>query len=223
MLRIVKPSTITDAGQLERFRGLLTDGERSRIDRFVFAHDRHVRLVARASLRLCLAEHTGAGAAEFQFRENAYGKPFVELPEQYRHVCFNVSHTKDCVAILICDHRTVGVDVEEIRPMSDLHSIAQRFFAQRETEALAALSGQSATERFFQYWTLKESYIKGRGMGLSLPLDQFWFDVEAGPNPPRIHFLDGIDDDPNRWIFHQQRLDAGHWLATAIENPQGAK
>ena len=212
MLRIVSPGLVTDPSVLALYRSLLTPDEQARVDRFVYREERHVRLVARASLRLLLAEFTGVPAPDFRFRYNDYGKPFVQDPPEYVGVRFNVSHTKDLIAVYISADHEVGVDVESVRPMSDLCSIAERFFAPPEVDDLRTRENESATQRFFQYWTLKESYIKACGMGLSLPLDQFWFELG---DEPSIHFLPGIEDDPARWGFTQQRLDSGHYVATA--------
>jgi len=219
MLRLVNPGLVIDPTILAHYRSLLTQEEQARIDRFVFPEDRHVRLVARASLRLFLAEFTGVPGQDFRFRYNDYGKPFVQDPLKHAGVHFNVSHTKDLIVVYISAQHEVGVDVESIRPMSDLFSIAERFFAPAEVADLRTLSFEAATQRFFQYWTLKESYIKARGMGLSLPLDQFWFELGDDPS---IHFLPGIVDDSERWCFSQQRLDSGHFVATASCSSQEA-
>jgi phosphopantetheine--protein transferase-like protein len=61
--------------------------------------------------------------------------------------------------------------VEEIKPI-DL-KIARRFFTKREHAHLLEWPEALRTERFFELWTMKESYIKLKGAGLSLPLSSF--------------------------------------------------
>ena len=65
-------------------------------------------------------------------------------------------------------------------------------------------------------WTLKESYIKARGMGLSLPLDTFSFDlVDAGTVAFRCD--DAVDAAAARWSFCQWRTEAGHLVSLCAE------
>lgn len=214
-MRLVKPDEVTDPEVLERFRQSLSEDERGRIARFVFEKDRHVRLVARGSLRQALSEYTGGlPAGEFRFGYNQYGKPFIEHPAHCTGVRFNLSHCDGLIAIVIDQGIDVGVDVEVIRPMPDLLRVARRFFAPPEVANLRQTPEPARLERFFQYWTLKESYIKARGAGLTLGLDQFWFELD---DAIRIRFAEGFDDDPAGWAFTQQRVDATHWLATSAE------
>ena len=111
---------------------------------------------------------------------------------------FNISHTNGLVALAVARGHRVGLDVEAVtRPV--LEDIPER---QRS--------------RFFDYWTLKEAYIKARGMGLALPLDQFAFALAPG-SPPAIRFAAGFDDDPTRWQFWQAWPTPTHRLSLAIE------
>jgi hypothetical protein len=73
------------------------------------------------------------------------------------------------------------------------------------------------TMRFWELWTLKESYIKARGMGLWIPLDEFAFDLDE-PRRIAIEFAPGFDDRPSRWQFRQMRLTAHHLLALCVES-----
>lgn len=69
-----------------------------------------------------------------------------------------------------------GVDVEDLkRSTNTAYEDICRYFSTREIEDLLELPEKQKKQRFFDYWTLKESYIKARGMGLSIPLDKFSF------------------------------------------------
>jgi len=91
------------------------------------------------------------------------------------------------VACLIAPSQESGIDVENVERPGETIEVADRYFSCFESAALRALPVEAQHRRFFEYWTLKEAYIKARGLGLSLPLEQFSFHIEAD-RPVRISF-----------------------------------
>ena len=85
-----------------------------------------------------------------------------------------------------------------------------------EVNDLKALPDDEQARAFFDYWTLKEAYIKARGFGLALPLADFAFTL-APPAPPQIAFEPALEDDPDTWQFAQDWPTPVHRLA-----PRGA-
>jgi 4'-phosphopantetheinyl transferase len=107
----------------------------------------------------------------------------------------------------------VGVDVEHIRPDFTGEEIWERFFSQREREALRALPEADRPLAFFQCWTRKEAYIKGAGPGLSIPLHSF--DVTLGPGVPAQLLATRPDgDEAARWVM--EALEPGEEYAGAV-------
>ena len=94
-------------------------------------------------------------------------KPFLH---SHPGIHFNISHSGAWVVIAFANTE-VGVDVEQIRKVN--LNIARRFFSQAETEQLFSYSDSARTEYFFDLWTLKESYLKAVGTGLTKPLKSF--------------------------------------------------
>ena len=68
---------------------------------------------------------------------------------------------------------------------------------------------------FFDYWTLKEAYIKARGFGLALPLGDFAFKLQP-PATPTIAFEPSLDDDASTWQFMQEWPTPQHRLGLAV-------
>jgi 4'-phosphopantetheinyl transferase len=204
---------VRDPAVLARCRALMTPDEHARHDRFVFEKDRHQFLVTRGMIRTLVARYLGIAPAECVFETNHYGRPSLCGPAAAA-LGFNISHTKELIACALARVAEIGVDVEHAGRAVGL-ALARRFFAPSEANALAALPEAARSERFFDYWTLKEAYIKARGMGFSLPLDGFSIRLDAG-GPPRIEFAAAVDDDPASWQFAQFRPTPAHRLALAV-------
>jgi 4'-phosphopantetheinyl transferase len=106
---------------------------------------------------------------------------------------FNVSHSGGLFVCAVSSDLTIGVDVEQIRPIEDMTAIASHYFSPAEQSHLASLAKADRTHAFYECWTRKEAVIKATGEGVSRLLDSF--EVAFGPGAaPR---LIRIDDDPS--------------------------
>lgn len=209
-----RPDAIEDPELLAAYERLMTDAERARQRRYLLARSRHEHLVTRALLRTTLSRYAGRDPTAWRFVENRYGRPEL-APGSECGLRFNVSHTDGLIACAVTRGREVGVDVEALDRRGQTVEVAERFFAPREVAALRALPAAEQRERFFTYWTLKEAYIKARGMGLAIPLARFWFDVGA-PERIGIAFDPRLEDDPAEWQFELHRPSARHRLAVGV-------
>jgi len=159
---------------LEEYEHLLSADERERRSRFLFPRDRHRFLVTRALVRTVLSGYADVAPADWTFSVNPYGRPEIAP----RHpgaelLSFSVSHTPSLVVLGVGHGRALGVDTEYVQGRQAPLGVAERFFAPTEVAALRALPEADQPRRFFEYWTLKEAYVKARSMGLSLPLREF--------------------------------------------------
>jgi 4'-phosphopantetheinyl transferase len=211
---ITEPEQIEEPRLLEAYLGLLNPEEREKQRRFHFERHRRQYLVSHALVRLTLSRYAPVRPEAWSFVTNAYGCPEVAGQGSPR-LRFNLSHTDGMAVVAVALNMEVGVDVEDAQRQGETVGLAGRFFAPTEARALQALPGERQRERFFEYWTLKEAYIKARGMGLSLPLEQFAFELEPGQQP-RISFDPRLRDDPETWQFFQHRPSARHQAALAV-------
>lgn len=171
------------------YRQWMSADERARCDRYVFVQGRNEYTLTRALTRSVLSQMTGCLPNELVFAPGPHGKPRLVQPAGHLH--FNVSNTRGLLMLLVMRDCEVGVDVENVTRHLAMADVAHRFFAPQEAAAMLALPPSQQPERFFTLWTLKEAYAKARGVGLSLPLDDFSFvfgslgSLALAPNPQR--------------------------------------
>lgn len=106
----------------------------------------------------------------FSMKKN--GKPYVaDCPA----VHFNLTHCKGLAVCLISPF-SCGVDAEPKRPLRE--QVVKRVCAQSERTALAAAEDKDLL--FTRLWTLKESYVKAIGVGISYPMKEIAFHLQGG-------------------------------------------
>lgn len=208
----------TDAAALanvDAYRALMTPEEHARMQRLYFEKDQLAFLLTRALVRTTLSRYASIAPEDWRFITNDHGRPeILERPSGGPDLRFNISHTTGLIACAVTVGREVGVDVEHVgRKLT--HDIAGRHFAPREVHDLRSLPAADQPRVFFDYWTLKESYIKARGFGLALPLGDFAFVLDP-PHPPAITFEPALDDDPSTWQFVQDWPTPEHRMAVAV-------
>jgi 4'-phosphopantetheinyl transferase len=216
----VDPEGITDPALLDAYHDLLSADERERQQRFRFARDRHRHVVTRALVRTLLSRYAAVDPRAWVFRTNRHGRPEIARPRGVPALRFNVSHTSGMIVCGLALGRDVGVDVEDTTRRSSTIAIADRYFSPAEVADLRAVPPARQRAAFWEYWTLKESYIKARGMGLALPLGRFSFHL-GDPGAIRISFDPRLPDDPASWQFRVFRPNARHVVAVAFRRQAG--
>lgn len=211
----VRPDEARDPALLARYRALLSEEEAQRGNRFHFERDQHRHLVTRALVRSSLSRYAPVAPRDWTFRENKYGRPEIAGPADPA-LHFNVSHTDGLIVCAVGLAPGLGVDVENVGRKGRTIELARRFFSPVEIAALERQPENARRARFFDYWTLKEAYIKARGMGLSIPLREFSLHIEED-HGIRISFGAGLNDAPERWQFAICRPSEHHVLAIAVE------
>lgn len=210
-----------DRAGLRRYSALLSPEESERAARFVFEKDRKSSAISWGWVREILSRYADVPPENWRFRREEYGKPEIENPIPSLPLRFNLSHTQGLSACAVHLGRDVGVDVEYIERKSATEEVARRSFAEAEFEELRRQPEARRKDRFFDYWTLKEAYIKAVGRGISLGLQEFAFDLSA-PGNPKVTFSDKLDDRPDGWTFYQDHPGPLHRAALAVRAPAEA-
>lgn len=209
------PQEINDPKLLQAYYGLMNEEEKQKQKRYYFERHRHNYLIARALVRSVLSRYVEKAPEEWQFSKNRYGRPEIECDNGIPPLRFNLAHTDGLVACGLTLEHDVGIDVENTLQRDINLSIAERFFSSPEVKALRSLPDHEKKGRFLDYWTLKESYIKACGKGLSIRMDQFSF-LLANDRPLGISFDPRLDEDPKSWQFCVLKPTERHKAAVAI-------
>ena len=193
---------------------ILSGDERERVRRFHFERDRRRCLISRGLLRTLLGRYLERPPETLSFDYSTFGKP--RLASLKTPLQFNVSHSGELLLVAVALDRAIGVDVEEIRRDMSVLEIAERFFSGNERSALARMPENLRHDAFFECWTRKEAYIKAKGDGLSLPLDQF--DVAFGPGQAAQLLATRPDRaEAERWCLKELDVADGYKAALAVE------
>jgi 4'-phosphopantetheinyl transferase len=162
-----------DAEETAVYEPILVEDELARASRFHFDRDRQRYIVGRGRLRLLLGQYLGLLPEQVRLAYSEHGKPYLPPQPAQPVLHFNVTHSQQFALLAFAWGRRLGVDIEVIRPLTNMAAMVRRFFAPAEVAAWEAISPDRQVEAFYCGWTRKEAFIKAIGDGLSYPLDQF--------------------------------------------------
>lgn len=205
-------ATIPSTANLDELARFLSDDETARAKTFHFDLDRRRFIFRRAILRVLLSRYLELQPSAIRFSYNEFGKPALGNQDR-RDLKFNSSDSGDLLEIAIASDREVGIDIELLDGELPLEEIATRFFSPNEVAQLKGLPQSLRQAGFFNCWTRKEAYIKGRGMGLSIPLESFDVSVKPGEPPDLIHSKEDCGDKV--WKVASLEINTRYALAIA--------
>ncbi len=206
----------TEDSIVKKLQLLLSADECSKAARFRFEKDSAKYIVARGTLRIILSHYLDKKPEELKFLYNQYGKPALYSSDTTQSINFNLSHSYGLALIAVAQNRDIGVDIEYIRTNFDYEEIAKRFFSPTEKAVWRSLPTSVKQEAFFNCWTRKEAYIKAKGMGLSLPLNEF--DVSFKPGELAALLNTTWDEqEASRWLLQEITPAPDYIAALAVE------
>lgn len=177
----------------------------ARADRYMFRKDKNLCIGAQILLSFTLANE---GIYDYALEYGDNGKPYLKDNDK---VFFNLSHSGDTVMCVISDAQ-VGCDVEKCGEF-DIR-VAKKFFSDIEYAQLQRCENDSdKKDVFFRIWTLKESFMKVTGQGMTLKSDSFSVDISSG-SPEVIQSLNS-----RKYHFEEFEFDDGYKYAVCCEKP----
>ena len=191
----------------------LAASELARAGRFRFEKDRDQFVTGRGLLRLLLSKYLETNPASINFTFGPGGKPAAEQ-QDHQPVQFNLSHSGGMLLLVFTRLGQIGVDIEKIHDVPNFEHVITRFFSQAEQRGFDEINFEEKLPAFFTCWTRKEAFIKARGDGLSLPLDQF--DVSILPSlPAELRYTAWDPSEVSRWSLVDIPVRPGYCAALA--------
>jgi len=211
---LVVPESVQDPDDLKRFQSTLSEDELTQYRRFHFPEDRHRYLVSHAMVRKVLSTYAGLAPSEWCFSRSEHGRPEIansDAPD----IRFNLTHTHGLAACIVTQGCECGIDTEQLDSRHHLTGIAQRMFSEEEYLHLKHLDNAALIEDFFTRWTLREAFVKAKGIGISYPTRKLHFDI-VDDDTIRVDCDAELEEDNDQWQFKLLRPTAQHIAATAL-------
>lgn len=212
------PDEITDKARLDEYHSILSSEERKRQQGFHYEKDQHSYLISHALVRASLSKYCDVQPHQWSFTTNEHGKPAISSSVDCPALNFNLSHADGLSACVVSLDNECGVDVENTRRQNKLLPIAERMFAEAELETLRNHTDDEIRNDFFDYWTLREAYVKALGTGLSGSSKLFYFKLGKSTNLERtatLSFADESEMDAHHWQFSLLKPSPEHVAAVA--------
>lgn len=191
----------------------LSSDERARAARLRNADLRRQFTVTRGVVRTILSRYTDVAPSDLWFHYGAAGKPKLG-GNAGREISFNVSHSAGLAVCAVARRRMVGVDLEHVRPVLDVGSLAAAALTDSEGSELWRVPAPEREEAFLRFWTLKEAYLKATGRGLTQSFKTF--EVSAAL---QTQLVKENKDDVLTWTVHSPECPRGYVAALALEGP----
>ena len=155
----------------QHLASLLSSDEQTRLTSFIQPADQTRYLTGRGLLRLLIGAHLGIPPERLQFGYGPFGKPFLVAGNGNSTLYFNVAHSGNLILLAFSPRHEVGVDVEEMRQIPEMESIASHVLSENERARWMQLGPQPRVAAFYQTWTLQEASLKALGLGLGGEVD----------------------------------------------------
>jgi len=161
-------SELNDDGLYAKLYAAAGQYRRQKTDKYRLRRDKNLSLCAEYLLR-CGCGDFGIDLGAQKIALSDCGKPYFEDCE----LNFNLSHSEERAMCAVSRYE-LGCDIEKIRSFDT--EIAAYSCSREELIALEACKTESEKSLlFYRLWTLKESFIKCTGEGVSTPLKSLCF------------------------------------------------
>lgn len=183
------------------FKKSVSRPRQQKADQYRFFDDAKRCILSELLLQYSYYQKIGT-TPEINIEYNEFGKPFIQGKNNFS---FNISHSGKWVVIAYGDV-PVGVDIEKVCSKEEQMPIEA--FTREERAYINGVVNEDRAKRFTQTWTLKESYVKYIGTGLSTDLNSFSIVIE---DTIKVKKRNGVEE---KIKLECRLLEADYYLST---------
>ena len=154
---------------VEYYRSLLAPDDQIRIQRLKTRQLRSRQTVAKGTLLSLISFYTNQSPHQIEIEAPLFHKPALAERTNPGGLQFSISHSTYIAVYAFARKRLLGVDVEEVVPMSDWQLLAGLCLSDYEQEWFRQLAPEAKPDTLLAIWTIKEAYLKAIGTGLTIP------------------------------------------------------
>jgi len=199
-----------------RYTKLLEPQELIKAARFRFDSDKLRYLIARAMARLVLSQYAGVAPENLRFTKNDYGRPEIANSSYCKEkVRFNISYSKDIIVLAVAMNVDIGVDIEFVYENADFFLYTKGILSETELRYLTNMPSEARSLEFFKIWTLKEAYIKSRGLGLAIGLEKLSFLLSS--EKISLCVEEDIDKNADSWGFFNLEIIPSYIISICVK------
>lgn len=217
------------------FMSILSQDERKKVEAFRLESDRWRSFLSIQLQKSIIRSYIGTNRNDdgsYEIRRTKENKPYaISRLKSLNKWNYNVSHHGDYVAIASHENFIIGVDVMTLtKPKSryvqsdDAYfAIFKNHFAAKEMANILEQPTEDERYRmFFINWSLKESFVKAIGCGISFELQNLCFEITMNENNTLGNAVLRMGDFPahaaiqSKWRFKFYMLDDTHVMSVAL-------
>ena len=149
----------------------ITLNEKKKINSYLKCIDRERCFIEILLLKFLIHNFCKIPISNIVIKRNKYGKPYLENNSNFK---FNISHSNELIIVGIDMQNEIGVDIEFIKKIN-LNNYIKIL---KESEIRELSQRKNKLDSFYEIWTIKESFCKEEGKGISIIDDNYDIDYK---------------------------------------------
>ncbi len=189
---------------IEHYSRFLSYEEKQRAQRFKFEVDKNKYKFMHGILREILGEYLIKPPDTIIIYRNNYGKPQFINSSIHQFIEFNMSSSKNLVVLAFAHSRNVGIDIEYINRELQIDEIIPSLLSPDEVYIFEHIDCSERLMFVLRLWTLKEAFVKAKGIGMFMPFEHISFTIDSCGNPSLVKIFN--ENNISNWNFKQLKF-----------------